>query len=334
MADTIFDELKNLDYSSYNSSKEFANFFIDKKALPEVPVTGFQYVFFTAPELGLTRARFDTKASKSNVASLIENNGNELKLPGYSESIYTENMCKMLAGESGTFMRLFTNRCKSLPASKEVLDTLEMAETWNKFKIPIATTTRDSKVGGNFELLFHECDKLLITKCIKLWIDYMEGVMLGRVISPYAVYSSLDDTQAAVNESQISCYTFSLRPDGKTIQHWSKYTGVFPTSIPYDVFGGEDGDIRAITSIGVDWSFAYKEDMDIQILRDFNLLGQTDKNAILQPSGQFHDHTNVKLPKIDTYPGIAKIVDKTTGNITYELRITDDSNTQGLTKNF
>jgi hypothetical protein len=329
-------DYKKLDHSFYDSAREHKAFFIDKKAQAEAPVTGYNYIFFTSPELGITRSKFENLPNVSNPDLLIRNNAKELKLPSHSDSIYTEDIVKMLAGEQGIFMPLLSNRATSLPASSQVLETLDYSETWNKYKMILGTGTKDSRIGVNFELLFKEDDNLTVLKSMKLWQDWIEGVFFGRVISAYSTFSALDEAQTAIIDYMSSLYTFSLRPDGKTIQHFAKYTGVFPIKQPYDQFASEDGDIKILSTVGVDFAAAYKEDMDIQILRDFNLLGQNNKSVLLDPKGMgpYFDGNAVKIPPIGTYPGIAKVTNKDTGKITYELHLTDPDDITGLTKNF
>lgn len=307
-------------HGNYDHNKEYTNIFTNKKALLDVPVTGYNYIFFTAPELGLTESRF--RNGRISAATCFENNQRVLKLPGGGkDSIYTTDMTETLAGEKAShFMSIFTNRAASLPASTEQLATIDYSETWNRYKMPLGTSTKDSKISGNFELLLKEDSELTMMKMHKLWYDYIEGIFLGTLISPHANSIDLSSTQHAIIDYMCSVYTFSLRPDGKTIQYWAKYTGVFPTKNPYEVFASEDGSIEHISKISMDYQFAYKEDMDIAILRDFNLLGQSGSSSNLTDyTGKYHDQAPVSIGKLSKMPGVRKVVSPITNNFVYEL---------------
>ena len=326
------DSIYKLDYAVSREGREFNDFFIDRKALPEAPVVGYSYVFFTAPELALNASRF---TGSSNASYLARNNGKFLKLPGFGgDSIYNDKIIGMLTGDGGTFMKLFFNRVASTPASNEVLSTLDYTETWNKYKIPIGTSTKDSKIAGNFEMQFREDPELQIMKTIKLWVNYIEGLFMGDVISSYATSTSLSDAQTAIIDYMSSVYTFSVAPDGKTLQHWSKYTGVFPNKNPYDIFSSDDGDIKVIERVSVDFLFAYKEDLDITILRDFNLLASGSSSKLTQYTGDYYDGNLVNIGNVSTYPSIAKSVNPKTNSPIYELRLSDPNDINGITKNF
>jgi hypothetical protein len=324
-------DYKELDYTYSREGREFSDYFIDRKALPEAVTVGYTYVFFTAPELALNSSRF---TGSSNSAYLSSSNSRFLKLPGSGDSIYNDAIVNMLTGDSGTFMKLLFNRVASAPASNITLDTLDYSETWNKYKIPIGTSTKDSKIGGNFEIQFREDPELQIMKTIKLWTDYIEGLFMGDVISAFATASSLSDSQSAIIDYMSSVYTFSVLPDGKTLQHWSKYTGVFPTKQPYDIFASDDGDIKVIERVGIDFQFAYKEDMDITILRDFNLLAGGNASNLTNYTGNYYDSNSVNIGGSSTYPSITKATSVINNRPLYELRLSDPNDINGITQNF
>lgn len=317
-----------LDSMPERRDKEYSNFFLYRT--PTEPLySGFNYVFFTAPELSLTASRFNGGTGNGTV--LMGNNGNFLKLPGYGDSIYTEDMVSMLAGERGTFMSLFTNRAASIPASDLVLDSLEYSETWNKYKIPIGSTKKDTQIAPNFEIQFQEDSKLSILKSIRLWTEYIQGLFTGDVVSSYAARGSLSDTQNSIIDYMCSIYVFSLRPDGKTIQYWAKYTGVYPTKESYSIFQSEDSNINVIQKVPVEFQAAYKEDMHISILRDFNLVG---KQKTIDNTGIYFEGNRTVLTEGNTSgPHIVKVTDGA-GGVHYELRITDNSALSGTKTNF
>ena len=326
----------NAIYGMHDHGKEYTTIFVDKKAISELPVNGINQVFFTAPELGLRKDSFASNEVVSP-AACVENNARILKLPmsdSKISSIYTHEMIDTLAGKKGAFMNIFTNRAASLPASAEQLGSIDYSETWNKYKMVLGTSTKDSKISGNFEILFKEDANLSMIKIHKLWIDYIENVFMGRCISPCATKSDMASVQSAVIDYMVSVYVFSLRPDGKTIQYWAKYTGVFPTKNPYEVFASEHGQFDNISRISMDYQFSYKEDMDIAILRDFNLLS-LKPSQITNPIGNYFDEAPVDIAtNANVHPQVRRVVDKTTNRATYELLLSEPSRLGGTYTNY
>ena len=66
-----------------------------------------------------------------------------------------------------------------------------------------------------------------------------------------------------------SIYYFVLAPDGRTLKYWCKYTGCWPTSIPYGALKYQKKSAE-ITELDIQFVYTIKEDMDPRILEDFN----------------------------------------------------------------
>lgn len=302
-----YDLINRLDPSKKRLEREFDSFFIERNGLNDAATNSHHYLFFTSPDLPLTSQNF-AKGGTADVNTLLTKNGNFLKLPGYGDSIYNKNIIDMLSGKN-IFMPFFTNRAISFPASSENLDTLDYSETWNKYKIPIGSSTKDSRISGNFEIQFLEDQNITMLKTIKLWMDSIQAEFFGDVISGVATYPDLGNAYQSVIDYMSSIYHFATRADGRTLIYWSKYTGVFPTKNPWDVFQGSDSDQKIISEIGVDFQFAYKEDMEIAILNDFNLLSSGgSKELLMNPTGRYFYENKVDLVQApnNAYASIVK----------------------------
>lgn len=134
----------------------------------------------------------------------------------------------------------------------------------------LGTTSKDSKIGGTINIQFAEDDTLTVTKIMKLWVEYTEGVYLGEVFSAEGLSQNFIKTQNSFIDYMSSIYIFNTHADGSTLLHWSRYTGCFPLTIPYNNFQSEDGDVHIIDRVDVKFAFAYKEDLNPAILTDFN----------------------------------------------------------------
>lgn len=275
---------------------EFTNFYPDRRPTFDPLLVGYQYTFFTAPDLSL-----DT--SDSTMRDIVAHNRAVLNVSGLT--IYNQDIIDMLCGKY-PFMPVFTNRCLSYIASDEVLSTLDYGETWNKYKLLIGTTTKDSKIGGSFTLNLLEDSQLTMLKIHKLWCEYIDKCFIGDVVPISAAKSGRDliSNSKRVIDYVTSIFQFSTLPDGETITHWCRYVGAFPTKIPYGEFTVEDGGTDIKKTLPFEYNFSYKEDMSIYTFNDFNLIssGQDlSPSKSIYTGAQINDlqyNTNEKVPRI------------------------------------
>lgn len=329
MADEFSDYAK-LDFAIDRRNREFADFFVDRRPLIDAAYTGFNYMFFTAPDLSLISSKF----GGANAGALFARTQRFLKLPASgADSIYSQEMVNALSGQTGSFLKILSNRIRRFPGSSEIMTTTDYAETWNRYKIVLPNSTKDSKVAGNFDVAFAEDDDLTVMKLIKLWMDYSEGIKLGRIASGYATEADMGSAKGATIDFLASAYHFVTKPDGKTLQYWAKYTGIMPTKIPYDVFQSDDSEVKVLSEVPVEFLFSYKEDMDPTILRDFNIVSSVDTGAMNDNTGSYYDENSVHIPRISAYPSILP-VETTTGVPRFELQLRDSNDIRGVQQNF
>jgi len=326
-----YDEYKGIDYVQTRTSREFDNFFINRTPPNDPVITGFNYVFFTSPDLPIASAAFAGKSlGNYNINDVLKSNGCFLKLPAYGDSIYSNDIVKTLSGDGKLFMPIFTNRAISAPGSNQELATIDYAETWNRYKIVLGTSTKDTRIGGNFGLELLEDQNLTISKTINLWIDCMEGQFFGDVLSSHSLAIDFASVQNMYIDNLVSMYHFAVRPDGKTLVYWSKYTGVFPTSKPFDVYQSRDGEATAVPSVNVNFQFSYKEDMEIAILREFNSLNGNNAGSIVSDTGlgtgnKFYENSVSIGSPGQSGIGITKSNNTNSGIPLYELHLAENN---------
>lgn len=298
------------------------NIYKNRRQLDNPLITGYNYIFFTCPRLSLIEAQFNT-SSIENGSDFYKNNARQLGLPMQdNDSIYDSDIITALAGGGGLykFIPLLTNTAIKYSSADEKLDTMDYAETWNKFKIVIGTTNQDSRLAGNFQIEYLEDDELHIMKLHKLWTNYIEKVFLGDIVSIAALKASnLGATgafSAGVIDYMSSMYHFSTLPDGKTLTYWCKYTGVFPTTNPFSNFTSDDGSVNVQGSVPIEYQYSFKEEMRIHILEDFNIVS-SNASKKYDPSDteiDYFDHGSVKLRSIAEYPRIVKDIKNETSD--------------------
>ena len=295
------EERDSLNFLRYRN--EFTNYYRDRRPTSDPLVTGYQYTFFTAPELSL-----DTNDSKYR--EIVANNRSILNISGLT--IYNQDIIDMLSGKY-PFMPVFTNRCASSITSDESLTTIDYGETFNKYKLVIGTTTKDSKIGGSFTLNLHEDSDLIMLKLHKLWVEYIDRCFMGDVI-PISSASSASDLLSNSKRTidyVVSIFQFSTLPDGETLSHWCRYVGVFPTKIPYGEFTVEDGSFDIKKTLPFEYNFSYKEDLSIYTLNDFNLISSGEDLSVSKKSS----YTGAKIESLmyNTNKDVPRIVESGSG---------------------
>ena len=108
-----------------------------------------------------------------------------------------------------------------------------------------------------------------ITLLHKVWVDYINAVKINR-ISPSRGTSS--DSTDYILEKKVdyasSVYYFLLDADGCTIKYYAKYTGVFPTNVPYSAMSFKLGESN-IKKLSIQYQYSFKEDLNPEILDEF-----------------------------------------------------------------
>ena len=170
-------------------------------------------------------------------------------------------------GSSQIFINLLTNTCEGFTPSDTTMQTQSVYETWNKIKHAYPGEDNDSRSGGSFQVEYEELAGAPATHTHKVWYEYIQGMRRGEL----RPNSTFRDTR--VIEYMSSMYFFLLGPDGMTIEYWAKYTGVMPTAIPYSAFSGKKVGGEPL-KISIPYSYVWKEDMEPEVLVDFNMVSQ------------------------------------------------------------
>jgi hypothetical protein len=217
------------------------------------------YLFMTAPSLNIRDGENIKHSSfMRNLLLEDENVFNAGKL--------LDSLCYQTASKPTPFIHLITNTCQGFDPPDSTISVINLNETWTHLKFQYPGYMNDSLSGGTLNIEYRDLDELPVLKLHKIWVDYMELLSAG-----YAVPLS-DNRNARILDFMSSIYFFSCKPDGMTIQYWSKYTGVFPTSVPYSTIAAKAGGSGDLINYSIPYSFVFKEDMEIDTLFEFNMV--------------------------------------------------------------
>lgn len=169
------------------------------------------------------------------------------------------------------FANLLTNSVSSKLDLQDIsIDELETATNiyGTRLKYPLATTTSNNIYEFNLE--FQDTKFLDVYMFFRIWYEYELLKAKGLVTPP-----DQDYTLNKIIHDQMSVYKFIVGEDMETIIHWTKLWGVYPTSIPRSTFSDMQ---EGTTTLAVGFNCQWVEDMDPNILSDFNNVVRTKKN--------------------------------------------------------
>lgn len=221
---------------------------------------GIPRVFFTRPDLN-----FFIEGSYEKKLSSISGAAND----GWVNYVYKNNpkILESLTKSYSTnhhFLPMLSNGALSFDINDEKLETVEHGETFTGWKVRYGRHNIGTKNGGSFSIAYNETDELEIYKLHKTWVDYIAKVYRGEFIPKFNYINNRKLDYA------VSAYYFLCGPDGETILFWSKYVGVFPTTIPAGVLEWSKGDFVKMPEMNIEYEYAWKDDMDPAIIADFN----------------------------------------------------------------
>lgn len=271
----------NTDIGSIEALTQY-NWFYAKPYLDSF-ITGKSFVFMTRPELFLYPIK-PLDSNDINKKLAYENMCNDPKFTQFlvqeCHNKSDELNIKQLSYEyfsdiKSYFMPIITNQCKSAELNDISIDTSPMFNTRNGYNIILPTRSESSRSSSTFTLQLNETHNLDITKLFTLWVEYIANIKDGVfTANPSMIKNNILDYA-------VSIYVFILDNDGRTIKSYSRYTGCYPTNIPYSALGGAIGSNSEV-ELGIPMVYTHYETMNPRILEDFNRISLkslgTDKN--------------------------------------------------------
>lgn len=241
-------------------------------------LTGYSLVFMTKPELFIS-----PYSNPQDIEQMAYNNmRKDPVFTPYMDQEATKNSNDLLIAEQLSyygrglnFLPLFTNRARSLSLSDTVLGSTSSFNTRHGYSMNIPTHLVQSLAAGELTISVTETDNLDFLKMITLWTKYISNISDGTFdANPAMIRDGVIDYMSSI-------YYLVLDPDGHTIRHWTKFTGVYPTSVPNSSMSYNRGDMSLIEH-GLTFSYAIREEMDPSILEDFNRVSlKIPENAIV-----------------------------------------------------
>ena len=227
----------------------------------------FGHVFFTRPSCNIL------DSTKKLIPGILDRN------PVF---MYAYNTCKGLLEEltsigvdkcDSDFNLLLSNTSKGFALNDETLQTTTYGTTFSGYKVSYGKDDVESKTAGEFSTTFIDDKRIHVYRLIKLWVEYIAGVYRGR-ITP-----SENSELNRILDYVSSVYYILTAEDGETILFWTKYFGVYPTTIPSSQYSWQHGELLSPNEIQVNFTYSWKQDFDPKDLIAFNYNArQTNSN--------------------------------------------------------
>ena len=252
--------MKHIDDAKNSSRDIHINRFRNNEGIDYL-TSGIGYVFMTKPHLHISG---NSSLGDPFIYTLRNSNSGPAK-------VVKQNLDGVKGGSiDGNFMSIITNSVERFETQDVVLKTKEIGETFYGEKLHWGDNAFESYGGGSLTIEYTEYNDLVLTMLHKAWVDYIHGVKLDK-IKPREEY-----IEKKIIDYVSSIYYFLLESDGSTIRYFAKYTGVFPTSVPYSAMSFSLGE-SAPKKLSVQYQYSFKDDLDPRILDEFAFLTQSDE---------------------------------------------------------
>jgi hypothetical protein len=218
---------------------------------------GYAHLFFTRPDCNVLNTQ--ANALNSNFTSDTEFTYAWLNNPDVVKELSLDS------NRSHDFMLSLSNKAASFSLSDEYIDTDTYGKTYKGWQVAYGRNNVESKTAKEFNVSFNDDRTLHLYTLNKLWVDYISEVYQGKK-SPKE--SAIRDK---ILDYAASCYYIVTAEDGETIIFWSKYYGVFPTTIPSTHLAYAQGTTIEPPKMDVTYKFSFKEDMNPEALIEFNM---------------------------------------------------------------
>lgn len=232
------------------------------------PIAGRTFVFMTRPDLNLAGIQnqyypYIQGYKNSFLGKYLMSN---LMYYEHAKSIMREGTGDFRFNKPTPFVPFVSNLCRDLSGGSDIiLETHETDGDLSGNKLSYAAGADEFGTVGEMTMNFDDIYYSPIMHWLIIWVMYMHGVAKG-ILTPrweYIVNRIIDYTSSA--------YVFMLGPDQKKIVRYSKFTGVFPKSVPFGAIQhNREIDMEALKNVQATFQYNFYEAMNPEVLVDFN----------------------------------------------------------------
>ena len=250
----------------------------------------FPRVFVTRPSLNLYQSDGKTLLSEVSQDPLFYqiNETDPIILQSLTDEFASSDVLSSISGHH--FNPFLSNMAMSFDTQDEAIENVEVGETFTGWSVKYGRHNIKSRGAGSFSISYNDNQQLQVYKIHKAWVEYISKVYRGEL------HASKNSIHKRILDYAVSIYYFLCAEDGETILYWTKYVGVFPVKIPASSFSWSKGSIISTPEHSIEYEYAWKEDLNPFILRDFNINAGLDGSVIgLTPSATATGYSSAAL---------------------------------------
>ncbi len=213
-----------------------------------------EFIFFTTPDLQLFNGA-TLNPSIANNSLIVE-----------ASKRYNDVLQSLSYSACG---RPFVNLLSNYKRSNVDLPDITTASDYETSKNILGSsifyrgTSYESDENHEFSVEFEDTKYLEVYMWFRLFDEYER-------MKHYGLVDFVDDRylNGKIIHDQMAMYKFIVGEDGESIIHYSKFIGVYPKNVPRSTFSDlpADGNVK----FTINFKAAYVEDMDPNIILDFN----------------------------------------------------------------
>jgi len=234
--------------------------------------TNIGYVFFTKTDMSFNDSNTVGSSTwinseKDSYLNMMANSSTSNVFGQYILS----NLSYSYKPTSGTsnkvtnnFMPILSNAVLNFDSIDNQLKTNESFTNYYGIKIVNPEHMLESVAAGTISFNFREYADMRVTHLFKVWVEYIHNVRLGKFVP------TEEHRKNKVIDYANSIYYFLLGPDGHEIIYYCKLTACYPINIPYSALSWQFGGGNGIKELNVQFQYQFKEDMNPEILDEFN----------------------------------------------------------------
>ena len=227
-----------------------------------------EYVFFTKPDLHI----FNNKNTTSLNPEIANNSLFREAMERYNPVL--RQLQWSATKDESQFMNLLSNSIKSKIDLPEIsANEIETSRNLYGTSLTYRTYSEPSDNAHDFSIEFEDTKYLEVYMLFKLFDEYERKKYYGTITPPDGNYR-----YRKILHDQIAIYKFVVGEDGQTLVYWAKLYGCYPKSVPRNTFSDLPSGSDSGLKLSVNWRAQFVEDMDPQILSDFNTLVRSQYN--------------------------------------------------------
>lgn len=273
-------------YGLYTKSqiqyKKFGRFFRDPVIEPDNAITGTkEYLFFTKPDLHLLNTKGNALILNPELAGNTFFKEMRSRYPDLLLQLQHSADGTLLhkgryGGHYSTYLTQLLSYYKTgnLDLNSTTAKTVDTPENVFGNAITYRGDGHEGDFNITFSTSFRDDKYLTVYNYFKIWEEYSKLKKKGLVTPPNQSY-----TENRILHDQIGIYKFIVGEDGETIIYYAYILGAFPLTVPRDTFSN----LTETPTYNIDWQAFHIEDMNPEILSDFNFVA-TGRKA----NGAFH----------------------------------------------